>query len=197
MAVIKPFSALRPDSIRAREICELPYDVLSSDEAGKIASGNSVSFFHVSKPEIDLDSGVDPYDAQVYAKGRENFDRLRKEGALVLDKKPCFYLYRQIMGEHSQVGLVALASCREYLDGSIRKHELTRPQKENDRVRHMEALQAQTGPVFLTFRSDDEIEGRLYPNRVQYQKTAYYAWPGSRLQNLWISRGRRDSPFLS
>ncbi|HIG27969.1 MAG TPA: DUF1015 domain-containing protein [Verrucomicrobiales bacterium] len=158
MAVIKPFSALRPDSIRAREICELPYDVLSSDEAGKIASGNSVSFFHVSKPEIDLDSGVDPYDAQVYAKGRENFDRLRKEGALVLDKKPCFYLYRQIMGEHSQVGLVALASCREYLDGSIRKHELTRPQKENDRVRHMEALQAQTGPVFLTFRSDDEIE---------------------------------------
>src|ERR1041385_6504630 len=111
MATIKPFAALRPDPRLAASICELPYDVMSSEEARQIASGNPLSFLHVSKPEIDLPRAIDPYSPKVYEKAKENFARLLVEGALVRDKQPCFYLYRQIMGSHTQVGLVAAASC--------------------------------------------------------------------------------------
>src|SRR6185369_4614012 len=124
MANIKPFAALRPKPELASRICELPYDVMSSEEAREIAAGNPLSFLHVSKPEIDLPPGTDLYSPQVYAKGKENFAKLIDDGALVQDKQPCFYLYRQIMGAHSQVGLVAAASCEEYLKGIIKKHEL-------------------------------------------------------------------------
>jgi uncharacterized protein (DUF1015 family) len=153
MATIKPFAALRPRPELADKICELPYDVMSSAEARQVAVGNPLSFLHVSKPEIDLPPDTDPYAPQVYAKGKENFARLISQGALRQDASPCFYLYRQVMGKHSQVGLVAVASCEEYLRGLIKKHELTRPDKEDDRVRHIEALNSQTGPVFLTYRA--------------------------------------------
>ncbi len=153
MATLKPFAALRPKPELAAQICELPYDVMSSDEAREIARGNPLSFLHVSKPEIDLPPGADLYSPEVYAKGAENFQKLISQGALKQDDKPCFYLYRQIMGQHSQVGLVAAASCAEYLANIIKKHELTRPDKEDDRVRHIETLNSQTGPVFLTYKS--------------------------------------------
>src|SRR3954471_14576584 len=153
MAVVKPFAALRPKPELASRICELPYDVMSSEEARQRASGNPLSFLRVSKPEIDLPPGTDLYAPEVYGKGRENFQRLITDGALRQDAKPCFYLYRQVMGKHSQVGLVAAASCEEYLSGVIKKHELTRPDKEDDRVRHIETLNSQTGPVFLTYKS--------------------------------------------
>ncbi|HEY6168516.1 MAG TPA: DUF1015 family protein [Verrucomicrobiae bacterium] len=158
MATIKPFPALRPTPELAARICELPYDVMSSEEARDIAAGNPLSFLHVSKPEIDLPPGTDLYAPQVYAKGKENFAKLIDDGALVQDVQPCFYLYRQIMGAHSQVGLVAAASCEEYLKGIIKKHELTRPDKEDDRVRHIEALNSQTGPVFLTYRAQTALD---------------------------------------
>jgi uncharacterized protein (DUF1015 family) len=153
MATVRPFAALRPNAELAARICELPYDVMSSDEARAMAAGNPLSFLHVSKPEIDLPPGSDPYAPEVYAKGKENFARLMARGALCRDAAPCFYLYRQVMGAHAQTGLVAAASCEEYLRGSIKKHELTRPDKEDDRVRHIEALNAQTGPAFLTYRA--------------------------------------------
>ncbi len=153
MATLKPFPALRPKSELAACICELPYDVMSSEEARVMADGNALSFLHVSKPEIDLPSGTDLYSAAVYAKGQENFAKLIADGALVQDRQPCFYLYRQVMSAHAQVGLVAAASCQEYLDGVIKKHEFTRPDKEDDRVRHIEALNSQTGPVFLTYKA--------------------------------------------
>jgi uncharacterized protein (DUF1015 family) len=153
MATLKPFAALRPQPELAAQICELPYDVMSSEEAREIAAGNPLSFLHVSKPEIDLGPGIDLHSPAVYAKGRENFDRLIAQGALKQDEKPNFYLYRQIMGRHTQVGLVAAASCEEYLKNIIKKHELTRPDKEDDRVRHIETLNSQTGPVFLTYRA--------------------------------------------
>ena len=153
MATLKPFPALRPKPELAAQICELPYDVMSSDEARQMASGNPLSFLHVSKPEIDLPPGTDLYSPEVYAKGRENFDRLISQGALKQDESPAFYLYRQIMGQHTQVGLVAATSCEEYLANIIKKHEFTRPDKEDDRVRHIEALNSQTGPVFLTYRA--------------------------------------------
>ena len=153
MATLKPFAALRPKPELASQICELPYDVMSSDEARAMADGNPLSFLHVSKPEIDLPLGTDLYSAEVYAKGKENFKKLISQGALKQDEKPNFYLYRQIMGGHAQTGLAAAASCEEYLTNIIKKHEFTRPDKEDDRVRHIEALNSQTGPVFLTYRA--------------------------------------------
>ncbi|HMP83587.1 MAG TPA: DUF1015 family protein [Verrucomicrobiota bacterium] len=153
MATIKPFAALKPKTELASQICELPYDVMSSEEARQMADANPLSFLHVSKPEIDLPPGTDLYSPQVYAKGRENFQKLIAQGALRRDSQPAFYLYRQIMGRHSQTGLVAAASCEEYLSGIIKKHEFTRPDKEDDRVRHIETLNSQTGPVFLTYRA--------------------------------------------
>jgi uncharacterized protein (DUF1015 family) len=158
MATIKPFAALRPKSKLASQICELPYDVLSLDEARGLAAGKPLSFFHVSRPEVDLPPGTDIHAPEVYAKGSENFQKLIRDGALKQDSQPCFYLYRQIMGKHSQTGLVAAASCEEYLRGVIKKHELTRVDKEDDRVHHIEALNAQTGPVFLAHRGGDVLD---------------------------------------
>ena len=158
MATLKPFAALRPKPELASQICELPYDVMSSDEARGIAAGKPLSFLHVSKPEIDLPPDTDIHAPEVYAKGQENFAKLIAEGALKQDSQPAFYLYRQIMGGHAQVGLVAAASCAEYLSGIIKKHEFTRPDKEDDRVRHIEALNSQTGPVFLTYRATAALD---------------------------------------
>ena len=153
MATLKPFAALRPKPELASQICELPYDVMSSEEAREMAAGNPLSFLHVSKPEIDLPAGTDLYSPAVYAKGKENFAKLISQGALKQDEKPNFYLYRQVMGQHTQVGLVAAASCEEYLANIIKKHELTRVDKEDYRVSHIETLNSQTGPVFLTYRA--------------------------------------------
>lgn len=153
MATVTPFAALRPDPALAARVCELPYDVMSSAEAKIMADGNPLSFLRVSKPEIDLATGVDLYSDVVYNKGRENFLKLIADGVLRRDPVPMFHLYRQVMGAHSQIGLVGLASSQEYLDNVVKKHELTRPDKEDDRVRHIEALDAQTGPVFLTYKA--------------------------------------------
>lgn len=158
MATLKPFAALRPRPELAAQICELPYDVMSSEEARALAANNPLSFLHVSKPEIDLPASTDLYSPQVYAKGAENFQKLIAQGSLKQDARPYFYLYRQIMGSHTQVGLVAAASCQEYLDGAIKKHELTRIDKEDDRVKHIETLNSQTGPVFLTYRATVAID---------------------------------------
>jgi len=158
MATIKPFAALRPKPELVARICELPYDVMSSDEARQTATGNPLSFLHVSKPEIDLPPGTDLYSPEVYARGKENFQQLIAQGALRADPEPCYYLYRQVMGNHGQVGLVAAASCEDYLRGIIKKHEFTRPDKEDDRVRHIETLDSQTGPVFLVYPANPGLD---------------------------------------
>lgn len=158
MATVTPFAALRPTPELAAQICELPYDVMSSAEAKNMAAGNPLSFLRVSKPEIDLPEGIDLYSEEVYLKGRENFQKLIADGSLRRDASPMFHLYRQVMGSHSQIGLVGLASCQEYRDEIVKKHELTRPDKEDDRVRHIEALDAQTGPVFLTYKAQPAID---------------------------------------
>ena len=164
MATIKPFAALRAKAELAARLGELPYDVFSSEEARQVAAGNPWSFLHVSKPEIDLPPATDPCAPEVYAKGKESFERLIAQGALRRDPGPCFYLYRQVMGGHSQTGLVAAASCQEYLGGVIKKHELTRPDKEEDRLRHIETLEAQTGPVFLVYRASPAIDRLVASN---------------------------------
>ncbi len=158
MSLIRPFSGLRPATAHAAQVLAPPYDVLNTDEARRRAHGKPWSFLHISKPEIDLPPATDPYDAAVYAKGRENFDRMIREGVLARDPAPYYYLYRLVMGAHTQTGIVAAASVAEYARNRIRKHEFTRPDKEDDRVRQIDALNAQTGPVFLTYRHSDVID---------------------------------------
>ncbi len=157
MAVISPFSALRPEPSRAAQIASPPYDVVNTDEARQLAKDNPYSFLHVSRPEIDLPAGTNIYSDQVYAKAAENFQRLIEICSLKADDAPTLYLYRQVMNEHSQTGVVACCSIDEYDDNLILKHEKTRPDKEDDRTRHIIETRAQTGPVFLTYRGRDEI----------------------------------------
>jgi uncharacterized protein (DUF1015 family) len=187
MAIVKPFAALRPKAELAARLCELPYDVMSSDEARQLAAGNPLSFLHVSKPEIDLPPDTDPYAPEVYAKGRSNFDRLIAQGALRRDAQPCFYLYRQIMGRHTQVGLVAAASCEEYLAVTIKRHELTRPDKQNDRLRHIKTLNAQTGPVFLAYRAVPLLSELMARKTVERPDVDFTASDGVRHTSWTIS----------
>ena len=191
MAIVKPFAALRPKPDLAARICELPYDVMSSAEAREMAAGNPWSFLHVSKPEIDLPPATDLYAPAVYAKGKENFDRLRAEGALRQDDQPCLYLYRQIMGQHSQLGLVAAASCEEYLQNKIKKHELTRPDKEDDRVRHIETLNSQTGPVFLTYRAVGSLD-ELLRRRAEGAADIDFTAPDGVRHTAWVISSPAD-----
>jgi uncharacterized protein (DUF1015 family) len=195
MATLKPFAALRPKPELASQICELPYDVMSSDEAREIARGNPLSFLHVSKPEIDLPAGTDIYAPEVYTKGRDNFQKLISEGALKQDGQPNFYLYRQIMGAHAQVGLVAAASCAEYLNGVIKKHEFTRPDKEDDRVRHIETLNSQTGPVFLTYRAQKTLDEFVAQKISGKPEIDFTAKDGVR-HSAWNISGAEEIKFI-
>ena len=196
MATIKPFAALRPRPETAGRICELPYDVMSSDEAQQVALGNPLSFLHVSKPEIDLPPGTDVHAAEVYAKGGENFRSLMAQGQLVQDGQPCFYLYRQVMGQHAQTGIVAGASCADYRNNIIRKHELTRPDKEDDRVKHIEALNAQTGPAFLVYRSQPAIDAFVLARSAQPPAIDFTAKDGVR-HTSWLISDAEGIEFLA
>jgi len=205
MAHLKPFAALRPNAELASRICELPYDVMSSSEARQMAFGNLLSFLHVSKPEIDLPTGTDIYSPLIYEKGRENFERLIQTGALTRDAQPRYYYYRQTMGRHQQTGLVAAASCEEYLRGIIKKHELTRPDKEDDRVRHIESLNSQTGPVFLTYQATpalDQLAAALTAGPPEVDFTAadgvrHSAWVVTEQSHVdQITAGFRQVPYL-
>lgn len=158
MATIRPFKALRPSREHAKQIASVPYDVVNTEEARALARDNPLSFLHVSRPEIDLPEGTDLYSDQVYKQGLENFNSLIKMGPLETEEEPSIYLYRLIMGEHEQVGVVASSSIDEYDRDVIRKHERTRRDKEDDRTQHMLVLRAQTGPVFLTYRARRDID---------------------------------------
>ena len=157
MPLIRPFAGLRPVPEHAADVVAPPYDVLNTEEARERAAGRPWSFLHISKPEIDLPEGTDPYDPAVYAKGAENLHRMIDQGVLRQDERPCYYIYRLEMDGHVQTGIVAAASVAAYDTNRIRKHEFTRPEKEDDRVRQIDALDAQTGPVFLVFKHRPEI----------------------------------------
>jgi uncharacterized protein (DUF1015 family) len=161
VTLLKPFRALRPAPGRAADVLAPPYDVLSSDEARERAAGKPWSFLHVSKPEIDLAPDIDPYSAAVYARGAENLDRMVAEGVLVRDDAPRYYVYRLTWQGHRQTGLAAIASLADYATNRIRKHELTTPRKEDDRVRQIDAVNAQTGPVMLAYPAAPAIDAML------------------------------------
>jgi len=155
---IRPFRGVRPRPDLASRIPSLPYDVLDSDEARSLATGDPHTFLHVVRPEIDLDPAIDPHDERVYAKGRANLDAMRASGWLVQDSRPAFYLYRLTMGPHRQTGIVGAAAVADYLAGRIKRHEHTRPDKEDDRTRHTRALGAQPGPVFLAYQDRPDVD---------------------------------------
>ncbi|MGD0308416.1 MAG: DUF1015 family protein [Acidobacteriota bacterium] len=158
MSIIRPFKALRPQSGNAALVAAVPYDVVNTEEARALAAGNPLSFLHVSRAEIDLPPSIDHYSDAVYDRARENFAALRSSAPLVTEDVPKVYLYRLQMGDHTQTGLAACYSIDEYERDLIKKHERTRRDKEDDRTRHIEALRAQTGPVFLTYRASKAID---------------------------------------
>lgn len=157
MARIEPFKAYRPRKDISARVASPPYDVLNSNEAKELASSNEYSFLHIIKPEIDLPSSTDLYSEKVYEKAKENYANFIKQKILIQDTQRNFYLYKQVWGEHTQIGLVAAASVQDYQDDIIKKHELTRMEKERDRQNHIRSLNAQTGPVFLTFKQNPKI----------------------------------------
>src|SRR5215471_16909396 len=155
--LVRPFRALRPRPERAADVIAPPYDVVSSDEARALASGRPASFLHISRPEIDLPPGTSPYSAEAYARGAANLARLVDSGTLVRDAEPSYYVYRIEMQGRVQTGVAFAASVAAYEANRIRRHELTRPDKENDRVRNIESLNAQTGPVLLAYQANAAI----------------------------------------
>ena len=161
MTIIRPFRALRPVPTRAREVLAPPYDVLTSAEARARAKGKPWSFLHVSKAEIDLPEGTDPYSSAVYATAAENLERMVAEGVLMRDAKPHYYAYRATWTGGRQTGLACIASLADYATNRVRKHELTTPVKETDRVKQIEALNAQTGPVMMAYPYAPELDRAL------------------------------------
>src|SRR6478609_7023949 len=156
MATLHPFRALRPVPAAAAAIAAVPYDVVNVEEARALADGNPLSFLRVSRAEIELPAGTEPYSDQVYARALENYTSLTTS-SFVLEDAPSLYFYRLRMGAHEQTGIAGCFSLHEYDAGIIKKHERTRPDKEDDRTRHMLALGAQTGPVFLTYRASADV----------------------------------------
>ena len=161
MSLIRPFAGLRPAAGRAADVAAPPYDVLSTDEARQRASGKRWSFLHISKPEIDLPQGTDPYSPAVYAKAAENLRNMISQGVLIRDDQRCLYVYRLAAADVVQTGIVAAASIAAYDSNRIRKHELTRPDKEDDRVHQIDALDAQTGPVLLAYPDVVQVDSIL------------------------------------
>ncbi|MHB8743064.1 MAG: DUF1015 domain-containing protein [Sulfuricaulis sp.] len=191
MSLIRPFAGLRPAPGRAADVLAPPYDVLSTEEARACAQGKPWSFLHISKPEIDLPVGIDPHSRSVYAKGSENFSQMLSHGVLQRDPDSYYYVYRLVMGAHRQTGIVATASVPDYDINRIRKHELTRPEKEDDRVHQIDALNAQTGPVFLTYRFSPEVDAITEKVACGTPDVNVTADDGVR-HTLWVMRNREQ-----
>jgi len=158
MANIKPFKALRPQQSVAAQVASRPYDVLNSEEARTEAAGNPLSFLHITKAEIDLPADTDTHSQAVYEKAKENLGSFRSNGTLIQEEMPCYYIYRLIMNGRSQTGLVCVSSVDDYFNDIIKKHEFTRPEKEKDRIDHMQTIRAQTGNVFLAYNNVAEMD---------------------------------------
>ena len=205
MAVFKPFRAIRPSADNVREVASRPYDVLNSNEARQEVEGDDLSFLHVVKPEIDLPVDTDPYSDVVYEKGKVNFHGLMSRGILNQDPDSSFYIYRLTMDGRSQTGLVGCCFFEEYFDGIIKKHELTRPVKENDRVRHVECLNANAEPVFFSYRGKSSInEFVRYKttdtpeyNFIADDQIKHELWPISKTEDIkFITDAFKEVPYL-
>lgn len=185
MAVFKSFRAYRPAQRNQSLIPALPYDVMSSEEAREMVKGNSLSFLHVDRAEIDFPVGADKYSREIYEKAKENLLALENTGAMIQDEAPCFYIYRQIMNGRAQVGLVGCASIDDYMNNIIKKHEKTLAKKEKDRINHVNITDANTGPIFLTYRKNTAINMTvsLWMNE---KEPVYNFEADDVLQTVWV-----------
>ena len=176
MSVVRPFKAIRPTAHLAEKVAALPYDVMNSTEARRMVVGNPYSFLHVDKAEIDLDPGIDLYDTRVYEKARDNLNQMITDGVFVQDKKACLYVYKQVMNGRAQIGIVGCTAVDDYMNNVIKKHELTRADKEQDRINHVDYCDANTGPIFLTYRArksiDDMVSGIMASKDPVYDFTS-------------------------
>jgi uncharacterized protein (DUF1015 family) len=184
MSILKPFKGIRPKPELAEKVASRPYDVLNSEEAKKEAEGNPISFYHVIKPEIDLPEDTDIHSQVVYDKAKENFDKLFSE-ALVQDNKNCYYIYAQTMTGRTQYGLVGGAAVEDYLNGIIKKHELTRPDKEEDRMNHVRNSNINAGPVFFAYKDNDTIDA-IVNKKIQNAPEYDFTTSDNVRHQMWI-----------
>jgi uncharacterized protein (DUF1015 family) len=186
MVVIRPFKALRPEPKAAQLVASVPYDVVSREEAEHFAKDNPLSYLRITRAEIELDRNVNPYSMEVYQKAKENLDRIKNEAPLLVDSTPHFYIYRLIMEEQIQTGIAATFSVEDYNNNIILKHEKTRKEKEDDRTNHIITTEAQTGPVFLTYRGVKEINDSI--NKVTGKENPVYNFsaPDGIQHTIWI-----------
>ncbi len=196
MAIFRPFKALRPTSELASKVAALPYDVMNSEEAKEMVNGNPYSFLHIDKAEIDLPDGTDLYSDEVYQKAAQNLKESEEKGVMINDEAPCFYIYRQIMNGREQTGLVGCAWVDDYINNHIKKHELTRADKEADRIRHVDTCDANTGPIFLCYKGKSDITEIID----QYKKgePVYDFETDDGIANtVWIVNNEEDCKALS
>ena len=172
MSIVRAFKAVRPTAQLAERVAALPYDVMNSEEARQMVVGNPYSFLRVDKAEIDLDPSIDLYDTRVYEKARDNLNQMIADGVFIQDHAPCLYIYKQVMNGRAQIGIVGCTSVDEYQNGQIKKHELTRADKEQDRINHVDYCDANTGPIFLTYRAKASIDAIV--SAVMTQKAPEY-----------------------
>ncbi len=184
MLRIKPFAALRPLPNIAAQVSSVPYDIVTTEEAGQLAADNPRSFLRVLRPEIDLAAEMDPHDPAVYAAAKQNFQRLLSNGDLVQEDEPKLYLYRQVLNDHYQIGLVCCCHLDDYNNDIIKKHEKTRPDKEDDRTRHMLAINAQPGPVLMTYRDQPQID-KLVAQDVNDRPLFHFVAPDGVTHTVW------------
>ncbi len=192
MAIIKPFRAIRPIAEKAEKVAALPYDVMSSEEAREMVKGNPYSFLHVDKAEIDLDRSIDLYDTKVYQKAKQNMEQMVQNGIMIQDKQPLLYIYCLTMNGKSQIGLVACTSIDEYLNNTIKKHELTRADKEADRIRHVDTLNANTGPIFLAYHKNDEVKAILQSVMKKEQAVYDFISEDGIAHKIWLITEQKD-----
>ena len=185
MAVFKAFRAFRPTKENQSLIPALPYDVMNTEEAREMVKGNPLSFLHVDKAQIDFEKGFDQYSQQVYDKARENLLALEESGKMIQDESPCLYIYRQVMNGRSQTGIVGCASIDDYINNVIKKHEHTLAVKEQDRVNHVNTCDANTGPIFLTYRNDHTINA-IVNDWIRNHEATYDFTQNSVKQTVWV-----------
>ncbi len=192
MATFKPIKVIRPVPEYAHKVAALPYDVMNSSEAREVVKGNPYSFLHVDKAEIDLPETVDIYDEKVYLKAKENLEKLVDDGICIDDDKAKFYIYRQIMNGRAQTGIVGCASIDDYIDGKIKKHEFTRADKEADRIKHIDTCDANTGPIFLTYRNNENLKN-LISRICENQKPIYDFESDNVRQTVWMIESEEEN----
>ncbi|NMM64111.1 DUF1015 domain-containing protein [Clostridium sp. P21] len=196
MAVLNPFKAVRPTKELAARVAALPYDVMNREEAKKMAEGNEYSFLHIDRAEIDLPDNTNPYDKKVYEKAKENLNDMINKGTLIQDEQACFYIYKLIMNGKAQTGIVGCVSIDDYINNVVKKHEHTRQDKENDRINHVDVCDANTGPIFLTYRYNDEVNNII--NTWTQKEPLYKFTAEDGVEHIvWIVNDKNDTDNIA